>query len=40
MKRFTVAIYQTQSVHLKHASKKYENISCTKLSYQINAAQN
>lgn len=40
MKRFTDAVYQIQSAYLKHASKKYENISCTKLCYQINASQN
>ena len=40
MKRFTAAVYQIQSVYLKHASKKYENISCRKLSYQIHTAQN
>lgn len=40
MKRFTAGVYQIQSVYLKHASKKYENISYTKLIYQIIAAQN
>lgn len=40
MKRFTAGVYQIQSVYLKQASKKYENISYTKLIYQIIAAQN
>lgn len=40
MKRFTADVYQIQNVYLKHASKSYKNIICTKLIYQIIAAQN
>lgn len=35
---FTADADHIQSVYLRHASKKYKNISCTKLIYQIIAA--